>query len=165
MQMMDRVLIPLRVLLVLLFAGLAGAEFFSVPGQFSHMAREAPELGYVPWVLLAFSLLELLCLQIVIVCIWRLLGMVKTDRIFSAGAFAWVDGILWTMAAAWLLLIGLFVFISTFLYFTPELRDPGLPILLFGMVLIGGVVVLTMVVMRALLRQASALRSDLEEVI
>lgn len=165
MQTLDRVVIPLRVLLVLLFAGLLVAEVMSVPGQFSHMAEEAPELGHVPWLLLAFSILELISLQIVIVCIWRLLTMVNADRIFSESAFVWVDVIVWTMAAAWVLMLGVFGYLTAFIYFTPELRDPGLPILMFGMALVGGVLVLTVIVMRALLRQATALRADLEEVI
>ena len=41
----------------------------------------------------------------------------------------------------------------------------GIPIVLTGMVLIGAVLVLTMIVMRALLRQATLLRTDLEDVI
>lgn len=38
-------------------------------------------------------------------------------------------------------------------------------ILLFGMVLIGAVLVLLMVILRALLRQATTLRTDMEAVI
>jgi hypothetical protein len=77
----------------------------------------------------------------------------------------WVDVIVWTMAGAWVLLAGLATYLVAIIYFTPELRDPGTPILLIGMTLIGGVVVLTVVVLRALLRQATVLRTDLEEVI
>ena len=51
------------------------------------------------------------------------------------------------------------------LYLTPELRDPGLPILLGGTTLVGLVVVLLVVVLRALLRQAAQLRTDMEGVI
>jgi len=91
--------------------------------------------------------------------------LVSADRIFSEKSFVWVDVIVWTMVAAWLLLAGISAYLVGIIYFTPELRDPGTPILLTGMVLIGGVVVLTIVVLRALLRQAAVLQSDLEEVI
>ena len=165
MSKLDRVIIPLRILLVLLFAGFVVAEFLSVPGQFSHMAAEHPELGAWPWVLMALGILLLVGFQIVIVCTWILLGKIKSDRIFSAESFLWVDVIVWTMAIGWLLLAAVFASVTAYLYFTPELRDPGTPILLFGLVLTGGVVVLTVVVMRALLRQAALLRSELEEVI
>ncbi|PWC03511.1 DUF2975 domain-containing protein [Agromyces badenianii] len=165
MQKIDRVVVPLRVLLVLVFAGLLVAQLLSLPGQFSHMAAENPELGFIPWLLLILALLEAVCFQIVIVCTWRLLTLVGSDRIFSEEAFVWVDAIVWAMVVAWLLLAGVAAYLVSVIYFTPELRDPGVPIALTGMVLIGGVMVLTMVVMRALLRQATVLRSDLEEVI
>lgn len=40
MLKLDRVILPLKVLLVLLFAGLIVAEVLSVPGEFMQMARE-----------------------------------------------------------------------------------------------------------------------------
>jgi hypothetical protein len=165
MSNLGRVIIPLRILLVLLFAGFVVAESLSVPGQFSHLAQENPELGAWPWVLMALGILLLVGFQIVIVCTWRLLSMVRADRIFSPESFAWVDVIVWTMTIGWLVLAGVFAALTAYIYFTPELRDPGTPILLFGLVLTGGVVVLTVIVMRALLRQATTLRSELEEVI
>lgn len=165
MQRIDWVVIPLRVLLVLVFIGLVVAQFLSLPGEFSQMARENPEAGFIPWLLLTFAILEVLCFQIVIVCTWRLLTLVRSDRIFSQESFIWVDVIVWTMAAAWVLLAGVSAYLIGVIYFTPELRDPGTPILLIGMTLIAGVVVLAVVLMRALLHQAAALRSDMEEVI
>ena len=155
----------LRVVLVLLFAGLVVGQTLSFPGQFAHMAQESPDMAYLRWPLTAFAVLELLCIQVVIVCIWKLLTMVKADRIFSREAFAWVDGIVWAIAAGWLLFAAASATITTVIYFTPELRDPGTPILLFGMVLLGSVLVMLMIVMRALLRQAAALRTDLDAVI
>ena len=165
MQKMDRVVIPLRVLLVMVFIGLLVAQFLSLPGEFRQQAEEHPEAGWMPWLLLTFAILEVVCIQIVIVCTWRLLTLVGSDRIFSEESFVWVDVIMWTMVAGWLLLASLSASLVGIIYFTPELRDPGTPILLTGMVLIGGVVVLTIVVLHALLRQATVLRTDLEEII
>jgi hypothetical protein len=165
MQKMDWVVIPLRALLVLVFLGLLVAQFLSLPGEFRQQADEHPEAGFIPWLLLTFAILEVVCIQIVIVCTWRLLTLVRSDRIFSQESFVWVDVIVWTMVGAWLLLASLSASLIAVIYFTPELRDPGTPILLTGMTLIGGVVVLTIVVLRALLRQATVLRADLEEVI
>lgn len=101
--------------------------------------------------------------QAVVVCTWRLLSMVRADRIFSRDAFGWVDGIVWALVAAWLLLAGSAAALAPAIYRTPELRDPGFPMLL--LVLVGGVVVLLMVVLRTLLRQAAALRTDFDGVI
>ncbi len=149
----------LRVLLVLLFAGLVVAQVAIVPETLAHLADDEPDLAYLRWPALAFGIVELLCVQVVIVCTWKLLGMVKADRIFSQAAFVWVNTIVWTMVTAWVLLFGAFVVVSA------VLREPGLPVLLFGVVLAGGVLVLLMVVMRALLRQAAHLRSDMDAVI
>lgn len=165
MQRIDPVVVSLRVLLVLVFIGLLVAQLMSLPGEFSQMAREHPDAGVAPWLLLTFAILEVLCFQIVIVCTWRLLTLVRSDRIFSEKSFVWVDVIVWTVAAAWLLLAVVSATLIGIIFFTPELRDPGTPILLTGMTLIGAVVVLVVVVLRALLRQAAVLRSDLEEVI
>ena len=155
----------LRVLLVVLFAGLLLGQVMSIPGQFAHMAQENPDLAYLRWPLTAFGVLELLCVQVVIVAVWKLLTMIQGDRIFSHDAFVWVDAMVWAIAAAW----GMFVVLAGALvlriYLTPELRDPGTPMLLLGMSLLGGVVVLIMVVMRALSRQAAALRTDMDAVI
>lgn len=165
MTSLDRVIVPLRVLIVLVFAGLVVAQFLSLPGEFMQQAREAPRLGPVPWILLAFSILEVLCVQVVLVCIWRLLSLIRADRIFSEKAFVWVDVMVWTIVAAWLMLFAVSAFLMAVFLMTPELRDPGNGIVLTGMVLIGGVVALVVAVLRALLRQAAVMRSDLEEVI
>jgi hypothetical protein len=166
MLKLDRVIVPLKVLLVLLFVGLIVAEVLSVPGQFMQSAREIrPEFAHIPWLMLVFSILVLVAVQVIIVCIWRLLDMVRADRIFSEQAFAWVDAIVWTIAAVWLLMLVVFGYIAGFIYVTPELRDPGVPAVLFGIGLATSVVLLLMIVMRALLGQAAAIRADLEEVI
>jgi hypothetical protein len=155
----------LRVLLVVLFAASVVGQTLSVPGQFSDIGQGSPDLAYLRWPLTAFGVLELLCVQVVIVCTWKLLTMVKADRIFSPDAFVWVDGIVWAIVVAWLLLAGMAAALTAIIYVTPELRDPGTPMLLFGLVLVGGVVVMLMIVMRALLRQAAELRTDMDAVI
>ncbi|KQO96951.1 DUF2975 domain-containing protein [Leifsonia sp. Leaf264] len=165
MRTIDRVVLPLRILLVVVFAGLLIAQTLSLPGTFRYLAEQNPELGAVPWLLLAFAIFEVLCVQVVIVCTWRLLTLVRADRIFSDESFGWVDGIVWALLLGWVALAVVSAAIVAVIYVTPELRDPGTPILLIGIVLIGGVVVLTMVVMRALLRQAAVLRADLADVI
>jgi hypothetical protein len=166
MLKLDRVIAPLKVLLVLLFLGLIVAEVLSVPGEFMQSAREIrPEFAHIPWLMLVFSILVLVAVQVIIVCVWRLLDMVRADRIFSAQAFVWVDAIVWTIAAVWLLMLVVFGYVAAFIYVTPELRDPGIPVALFGIGLATSVVLLLMIVMRALLGQAAAIRADLEEVI
>ncbi len=155
----------LRVLLVLAFVFLLVMQVFGVPGDILHDLQESPDAAHLLWPMLVVVELELLCAQVVIVCTWKLLTMVKADRIFSTDAFAWVDGIVWAITVAWLLLAAMAATLTTIIYVTPELRDPGTPMLLLGLVLVGTVVVMLMVVMRVLLRQAAALRTDMDAVI
>ena len=155
----------LRVLLVLLFAAALLGQVVSWPGQFANMAQDEPALAHLRWPLTAVAVLALLCVEVVIVATWKLLTMVEADRIFSRDAFAWVDAIVWAVTAAWVLFLGGAAAVAVTIYVTPELRDPGLPIVLGGMALVGGVLVLLMVVMRALLRQAASLRTDMDAVI
>jgi hypothetical protein len=157
--------LALRILLAIAFALSLVFQFFSLPGQFAHMAEENPEVAFLRWPLTAFWGVELLCFQVVVVSTWKLLTMVKQDRIFSEASLRWVDAIVWAFAAAWVLLAGVAATITAFIFFTPELRDPGTPMVLFAITLVGAVVVLLVVVLRALLRQATALRTDLEGVV
>jgi hypothetical protein len=154
-----RVVAPLRVFLVVLFGILVMLQTFSLPGQFAHMAEESPDTAYLRWPLTAVSVFWVLCVQVVVVSTWRLLTMVKKDRIFSEASLTWVDAIVWAIGAAWVLLLGVFLYVG----FTAN--DPGLPLLLFLMVVGVAVLGLLMVVMRALLRQATTLRTDMEAVI
>jgi hypothetical protein len=165
MTQLSRVIVPLRILLVMLFIGLLVAQIMSIPGEFRQMAEEAPETGALPWVLMTFGIVEMACLQVVIACTWRLLTLVTADRIFSPESHVWVDVMVATLVVGWALMFGVFSSVAAYIYFTPELRDPGTPILLFGIGLITTVVVLTVIVLRTLLRQATALRTELEDVI
>ncbi|WP_225752624.1 DUF2975 domain-containing protein [Actinotalea sp. Marseille-Q4924] len=156
----------LRVLLVLLFLATVVGQTLSIPGELSSLAQaDAPAIARLRWPLTVAAVVGMVCVQVVIVCTWRLLGMVRTDRIFSRDAFAWVDAILWALAVAWLLLAAGAGALVLTIYVTPEIRDPGIPMMLGGMVLVATVVVLLMVVMRALLRSATALRDDMDAVI
>ncbi|MEW2384343.1 DUF2975 domain-containing protein [Micromonospora sp. NPDC047707] len=154
-----RAVAPLRVFLVLLFGILVLFQTMSLPGQFAHMAEESPDFAYLRWPATAVSVFWVLCVQVVIACTWKLLTLVKNDRIFTEASLRWVDGIVWAVAAAWVVLLGVFLYVGF------NANDPGLPLLLF--LLLTGVTVLglLMVVMRALLRQATTLRTDMEAVI
>ncbi|MGX4654810.1 DUF2975 domain-containing protein [Micromonospora sp. SCSIO 07396] len=149
----------LRVFLVVLFAVLVLFQTMSLPGQFAHLARESPEQAYLRWPATAVTVFWVLCVQVVIVATWRLLTLVRDDRIFSEPALAWVDAIVWAVAAGWLTLVGVFGYVGF------HADDPGLPMLLFLLSVGVTVLGLLMVVMRALLRQATTLRSDMEAVI
>ena len=155
----QRAVTPLRVLLVLLFGILVVFQVMSLPGQFAYMAREDPEHAYLRWPATAVTVFWLLCVQVVIVCTWQLLTLVKNDRIFTDAALVWVNGIVGAIAAAWVVLGAVFLYVGF------NATDPALPLLLSLMVVGVTVLALLMVVMRVLLRQATTLRTDMEAVI
>ncbi|MBA2952511.1 DUF2975 domain-containing protein [Nocardioides sp. MAH-18] len=149
----------LRVFLVLLFGVLVVFQTLSLPGQFRHMAEENPHDASLRWPATIVAAFLVLCVQVVVVAIWKLLSMVQEDRIFSEASFTWVNAILGAIGAAWVVLGCIFVLVG----FNAD--DPG-PIMLLLLVLVGVTVVgLLMIVMRALLRQATTLRTDLDGVI
>ena len=99
-------------------------------------------------------------MQVVIVCTWKLLTMVQDDRIFSDESLVWVDAIVAAIGAAWVVAVRL-----VRLRRGPRRRS-RVPGAADRLVLLGGAVLgLLMVVMRALLRQATTLRTDMEAVI
>ncbi|GAA3850553.1 DUF2975 domain-containing protein [Saccharothrix violaceirubra] len=159
MVAVQRAVAPLRVFLVVLFGVLVVFQTMSLPGQFRYMAEQDPEAAYLRWPATAITVFWVLCVQVVLVATWRLLTMVKRDRIFSAGALKWVDAIIWAIVAGWVVLVAVLLYVG----FNAD--DPGLPMLLFLMTVGVAVAGLLMIVMRALLVQATTLRSDMDSVI
>lgn len=149
----------LRIVLVAAFLLLVLFQVMSIPGQFAHMAQENPERAYLQWPLTMFFILEVACVQMVIVSTWKLLTLVRQDRIFSRGALVWVNAIVWAIAAGWAMLAALAAVVVL------NADDPGLPLLLLLVLVAGAAVGLVVVVLRALLRQAADLRADMEAVI
>ncbi|MBB5857379.1 DUF2975 domain-containing protein [Amycolatopsis umgeniensis] len=155
----QRAIVPLKAFLVLLFGILVLFQTMSLPGQFAHMARQDPDMAYLRWPATAVSVFWVLCVQVVVVATWQLLTLVKRDRIFTEASLRWVDAIVLAILAGWVVLAGVFLYVGF------NANDPGLPLLLF-LALVGVAVLgLLMIVMRTLLRQATTLRSDLEQVI
>ncbi len=155
----QRAVALLRVFLVVLFGILVMLQTFSLPGQFRYMAQQSPESAYLRWPLTAVAVFWVLCIQVVVVCTWQLLTLVKDDRIFSDASLRWVNGIVAAVGAAWVVLLGVFLYVGF------RADDPGLPLLLFLLLVGVAVLGLLLVVMRALLRQATSLRTDMEAVI
>lgn len=158
-----RAVLPLRVLLTVLFLVVTVGQGAVVFRGWTELASGTdPDLTRPGWAILVVAVLGLLCVQVVLVCTGKLLTMVARDRIFSADALPWVDAILWSILAGWVLLLCA----SVPVYVIAEIDDaPGLAALHLLLLLLAAAVGLLMVVMRALLRQATTLRADMEAVI
>jgi hypothetical protein len=120
-----RVVVPLRIFLVLLFGVLVVFQTMSLPSQFAYMAQEDPEHAYLRWPATVVTMFWVLCNQVVIVSTWKLLTLVKNDRIFTDASLIWVNAIVCALAAAWVMPMGVLLYVGF------KADDPGLPLLLF----------------------------------
>jgi hydrogenase-4 membrane subunit HyfE len=157
---LPRPVVPLlRAVLVLAAAAIVLLMSFSIPGALAESVRQEPRFSTERWVLLAVAEVELACVLVVVVAVWRLLGRVASDRIFSEESFRAVDLILAALGVAWLVWLAFSILVLA----TSD--DPGNPIAAAVVGLAITVVALLMLVMRALLRQATELRTDMDAVI
>ncbi|WP_336921989.1 DUF2975 domain-containing protein [Aquipuribacter sp. SD81] len=159
MLLARRAVAPLRVLLVVAFVALVVAQVHTLPDQLARLAEANPDLAYLRAPVLVVSVLHVVCLQVVVVCTWRLLTMVEQDRIFTEASSRWLDAIVAAVVVAELLLLGEVAHLLLAFGLT------GLSFLLGLMAVAGAVLALLLLVVRALLLQATALRTDLDGVI
>ncbi|MEU9075162.1 DUF2975 domain-containing protein [Kitasatospora sp. NPDC048538] len=127
-----------------------------------------PEDGTLP--LTAMRLLTILGLasaQVALVCVWRLVAMVRRGTVFSPAAFRYVDGVIGAIVAA-----SLVWFSVTAVNAPGQREDPGVTVIMggIGLAILG--VALIVLVLRMLLAQAVArdveatqLQAELDEVI
>jgi Protein of unknown function (DUF2975) len=78
---------------VLLFGFLLVFQTMSLPGQFAYMAQQDPQHAYLRWPAIVVTAFWVLCIQVVIVSTWKLLTLVKNDRIFTDAFLVWVNAI------------------------------------------------------------------------
>jgi hypothetical protein len=123
--------------------------------------------------LAVIGVLGVATLQVIAVCIWRLLTMVSRSTVFSPAAFRFVDPIIAAVGAAAVLTFSLAVVARFANHATPgDEVAPGLVGLVCGFALVLAGAALVVQVMRTLLAQAVALdvqakrlQSELDRVI
>src|SRR5919205_4359198 len=109
MSRMLGVFLPLRILLVFAFAALLAAQIWGAPAILPELREPTLERSFMRWAMLALAVLGLACVQVVIVCTWKLLTLVTHDRIFSVSSMPWVNAIVGAVVVGWLMLLGTFV--------------------------------------------------------
>lgn len=123
--------------------------------------------------LVIIGVLGVVTLQVVAVCVWRLVTMVSRGTVFSLAAFRYVDLVIGAISAAAVLMFAVAVVARFANHATPgDEVAPGLVGLICGFALVAAGVALVVYVMRSLLAQAVALdstakhlQSELDEVI
>ena len=157
--------LALRLVIGVVLAGSLFVQVWMVPLLSADLEQAgAPEAARIAF--LVIVVLGILCVQVVAVCVWRLLTMVRRGTVFSNGAFKFVDMIFWAVSAAAVLVFSIAVLLA------PGDVAPGVVLLICGAALMVGGVALVILVLRTLLAQAVArdveaagLRAELDEVI
>lgn len=150
----------LRAMIAVLIALLLFAQVFMIPGVAEDTARRNPDLAYLEVPGIIGAVLFLALVEIVLLCVFALLSLVRADRIFSPHSFRWVDIIIGTMLASAALLIASFVVLAT-----AHAVNPGILVLAVFGVVVSFSLALLVGVMRGLLRKALQLEQDLSEVV
>jgi len=154
-------IIALRVLIVMMFLGALFVQAWIIPSLAGDAAQEFAELGYLAIPYTVFAIAAVACLQVVLVALWALLSKVRRGAIFSEEAFRWVDVIIGAGALATLIIFGLEIHLLGIV----DAGGPPLGMLLTAIVIAGAAFVMLMLVMRGLLRSATTLQAELEEVV
>ena len=157
--------LALRAVLAIALAGSLFVQVWMVPLLSTDLEESGTDAG-VRTLALAIVVLGIAAVQVTLVCVWRLLTMVRRGTVFSHAAFRYVDVIFWAVAAASILVFALAVMLA------PGDAAPGVVLLICGASLLIAGVALIILVLRALLAQAVAregeatsLRAELGEVI
>jgi hypothetical protein len=139
---------------VVLAGGLAGSLFVQavmVPLLFTDMDGADADVLALRVPVLTIVVLGIGTVQATMVCVWRLLTMVRRGTVFSLAAFRYVDVMIGAAAAASLL-----TFALGFVLAPGETVAPGVVLLVGGAgVLVAGIALVELV-MRTLLAQAVA---------
>ena len=151
-----------------LAAVLTGTVLIQVLMVWTLISRNDPENGSLPLTSLRLiTILGIVTVQVALVCVWRLVTLVRRGTVFSHAAFRYVDIVIGAIVAA-----ALVWFTVTAINAPDQRDDPGVTLIMggIGVAILG--VALIVLVLRMLLAQAVArdveatqLKAELNEVI
>jgi hypothetical protein len=159
--------LALRGVIVALLTGSVFVQAVMVPLLGRDLDEADTELAYPPAAFLVTVILGIVTAQVVLVCVWRLVTMVRRGTVFSDAAFRYVHIVIGAFVTAALLMFTLGVLLAP-----GEAVAPGVVLLVGGAVMAILGVALIVLVLRMLLAQAVArdveatrMRAELAEVI
>jgi Protein of unknown function (DUF2975) len=144
--------LTVRALRAVLAVVLTGTVFVQALMAWALVSGSDPESGSLPLTpLRAITILGIGTAQVALVCVWRLVTMVRRGTVFSHAAFRYVDVIIGAIVAA-----ALVWFAVTALNAPGQRDDPGVTLIMggIGVAILG--VALIVLVLRMLLAQAVA---------
>ena len=160
--------LTVRALRAVLAVVLTGTVFIQALMVWALVSGSDPESGPLPLTpLRVITILGIGTAQVALVCVWRLVTMVRRGTVFSHAAFRYVDVIIGAIAAA-----ALVWFAVTALNAPGQRDDPGVTLIMggIGVAILGAALIV--LVLRILLAQAVArdveaaqMQAELDEVI
>lgn len=158
--MQPRVTAVLKTLIAVMIALLVVAQVWMIPGLAAATADRFPEFARLEIPGIIAAVVFLVCVEVVLICIWRLLSLVRTERIFSSKAFIYVDAIIAMMLTASLIIV-----VSNLIILGAQAGSPSILLVSVLGIVVGIALALLVVVMRGLLRKALELEQDMSEVV
>lgn len=158
--MRNSTILILKGLIAVLLTMLLACQIFIVPLVAAQTAWRFYEIAYLQVPGVVIGILFLLCVQVVLVCVWRLLSLVRSDAIFTERAFPEVDVSLGAVAFATLLVAVALVTLTT-----SGVMNGSITLLCVLGIVVGAGLSLLIIVLRGLLRRATQLEHDLSEVV
>ena len=152
--------LALRMLLSAMILLLVVAQVFALPATAAAWATAYPDLAWLRLPALMIAIGFILCVQIVLGCLWRMLGFAEEDGPFSARSLSYITVIIVMIAVADALIALALVLLAAAGAANPSILLLGL----FGIV-VGAGLALLVGVLRELLRQALRLQHDLSEIV
>ncbi len=163
----------LRIVLAMVLAGSLFVQAVMVPLLAIDMEDTVLDQTGARIPLIVIIVLGIATIQVTVVCIWRLLTMVRRGAVFSNAAFHYVDVVIGAAAAASLLTLA---FAVTLARVNRSIHEdavaPGIVLLICGAAVMAAGIALIVLVLRMLLAQAIArdaeahhLKAELDEVI
>ena len=151
----------LRVLLVVIGLGSLLGQIVVIPLVSGSLAQQYPEVAdlAVPYAVAAIA--AVVCVQVALVAIWFLLTMVARSTVFAQRATRWVTVIIVAGTVATLIAVAA----GVHLLGVARVGGPGVVLALQAASVGGAAFVLLMIVMRGLLGTATALKTELDEVV
>ncbi|MFF5923682.1 DUF2975 domain-containing protein [Streptomyces flavochromogenes] len=160
--------LAVRALRAVLAVVLAGTVCVQALMMWVLVSGSDPEDGSLPLTpLRVIVILGMASAQVALVCVWRLVAMVRRGTVFSLAAFRYVDGVIGAIVAAAVLW-----FAVTAINAPGQREDPGVTVIMAGIGVAVLGVALIVLVLRMLLAQAvdrdveaARMQAELDEVI
>lgn len=158
--MQQTVVVGAKVVIALILAVSLAGQVLVIPFLADELVRQYPEFEglRVPGIVGCITLV--VCAQVALVCVWRLLSMVAGDSSFTPTAFSWVNALIGRCVA----FAGLIAVAFVILYAASAMQG-GIMAVLFAAFVAGVGIALLLVVTKGLLRKASELEQHMAEVV